>query len=207
MSFGENLKNAIKSRGFDIDEVAIQIDVDAATLYGYSENLYYPQFDNLCEICNRFLISPNELFDGMYDFQTAEAANTDKITSLLNSLSPEQKQTADKITDYFVNHLGHKDLKSLGGRIRRLRKYYDLSAEKLAKQAHLAPSTVRNIESNTAQPSVSSLLTLANVFQVSPDYLLCERINIPAAKRYAKLLPNEIALLYDVLITFFKAEI
>jgi len=204
MSFGDNLKNAIKSRGFDIDEVAIQIDVDASTLYGYSENLYYPQFNNLCEICNRFSISPNELFDGLYDCQTDEAANTFKITYMLQTLTPEQKQTADKVIDAFVNHLGRNDLKSLGSRIRRLRNYYDLSAETLAKKSHLAPSTIRNIESNTSQPSVTSMLTLANVFQVSPNYLLCERVNIPAEKRYFKLLPNEIVLLYDVLNTFFK---
>lgn len=206
MNFGYNLKNAIKSRGFDIDEVAIQIDVEASTLYGYSENLYYPQFNNLCEICNRFLIAPNELFVGMYNSKTDEAINTIKIACLLDTLSPGQKQTADKVIDAFINHLGRKDLNSLGGRIRRLRNYYDLSAETLAKKAHLAPSTVRNIEANTSQPSVNSMLTLANVFQVSPDYLLYERVNVHSEKRYLKLLPNEIALLYDVLCTFFKKE-
>ncbi|MGL5437289.1 MAG: helix-turn-helix domain-containing protein [Lachnospiraceae bacterium] len=204
MNFGINLKNAIKSRGYDIDEVAIQIDVDASTLYGYAENLYYPQFDNLCEICNRYLIPPNELFDGMFDFKNSESAYTFRITYLLNTLTPDEKVVANKTIDTFTDHLGHKELKNLGARIRRLRQYKKLTADKLAKEAHLAPSSVRNIEANNAQPSVSSLLALAGIFQVSPDYLLCERVNIPSAKRFSHLLPNEIALLYDVLNIYFN---
>lgn len=204
MTFGKNLKNAIKSRGYDIDEVAIQIDVEASTLYGYTENLYYPQFENLCEICNRYVIPPNELFDGMFDFKNSESAHTFKITYLLNTLVPEQKNTANQTIDAFISRLGHKELQNLGSRIRRLRQYKKLTAEKLAKEAHLAPSTVRNIETNSARPSVTSLLTLADIFKVSPDYLLCERVNIPSAKRFSKLLPNEIALLYEVLSIHFE---
>jgi len=204
MNFGENLKNAIKSRGFDIDEIAIQIDVEAATLYGYTQNIFLPQFDNLCEICIRFSIPPNELFDSLYDFNHSEANQTFKILYLLNTLSPEDKIIANKIIEAFINHLEHKELKNLGTRIKYLRKYNKMTAKKLADKVNLADTSIRNIESNTAQPSVSSFLEFADALHVSPNYLLADRINIPSEKRFSKLFPNEIALLYSVLATYFN---
>ncbi|GEM_PF-3075939 len=203
MTFGNNLKRAIKERGHDIDEVAIQIDVVASTLYGYAENLYFPKFDNLCDICNEYAIPPNELFEGLYDSKKTESPYTFKITNMLKRMPKEDKVVANKTIDTFIEHLGHKELQNLGTRIRRLRQYKKLTAGKLAEKTHLATSTIRNIEANTAQPSVSSMLSLAKAFQVSPDYLLCELITVPETERFSLLLPNEIALLYETLNIYF----
>lgn len=204
MNFGENLKNAIKSRGFDIDEVAIQIDVDASTLYGYTQNAFLPQFDNLCDICNRFSIPPNELFDGLFDFKNSEANYTFKTLYLLNTLSAKDKTKANKIIETFIEHLEHKEMKNLGSRIRYLRKYQKMTAKKLAETVNLADTSVRNIESNTAQPSVSSFLEFADALHVSPNYLLSDRINVSTERRFSKLAPIEIALLYSVLDIYFN---
>jgi len=206
MSFGENLKKAIKERGYDMDEVAIELDFEASTIYSYSGDYYFPQFENLREICNRYIISPNELFDGLYKFNDSEAPFVFKISYLLSTLEAKEKNRANQIIDAFVTHLAHAELKSFGSRIKALRKQRKHTVKYLSQIINLAPSTISNIEANTSNPSVASLLAFADVFHVSPDYLLSDTVNIPSMSRFAKLLPAEIALLYKVLSIEFEHE-
>ena len=58
-------------------------------------------------------------------------------------------------------------LRSLGARIRAMRKERDLSQERLAELAHIHENHVRRIEAGTANPSYVVLHRLARALKVS----------------------------------------
>lgn len=59
-----------------------------------------------------------------------------------------------------------------GMRLKQLRAEKGLSQADVAKRVHLTKQTISGYESNTAMPSVESLIDLALLFNVSTDYLL-----------------------------------
>lgn len=59
-----------------------------------------------------------------------------------------------------------------GSRLRELRKEYGLTQLKLAQNMNKAESTIRMWESGDNQPSHEALIRLAQIFQVSIDYLM-----------------------------------
>ena len=60
----------------------------------------------------------------------------------------------------------------LGTRIKELRKEFGLSQVELAAQMEVTKQTISNWENENIQPSVDMLVGLANVFNVTTDYLL-----------------------------------
>lgn len=60
----------------------------------------------------------------------------------------------------------------LGRRIYELRLARGWSQVELARKLNISKQTVSNWENDNIQPSVEMLVRLANVFQVSTDYLL-----------------------------------
>ena len=60
----------------------------------------------------------------------------------------------------------------LGTRIKELRKEFGLSQVDLAAQMEVTKQTISNWENENIQPSVDMLVGLANVFNVTTDYLL-----------------------------------
>ena len=60
----------------------------------------------------------------------------------------------------------------LGARIRELRKEFGLSQVDLAQRMEVTKQTISNWENENIQPSVDMLVGLANVFNVTTDYLL-----------------------------------
>ena len=60
----------------------------------------------------------------------------------------------------------------LGARIRELRKEFGLSQVDLAQRMEVTKQTISNWENENIQPSVDMLVDLANVFNVTTDYLL-----------------------------------
>lgn len=57
-------------------------------------------------------------------------------------------------------------------RLRQLRREYNFTQTKLAKMLGYGASTVSNYESGKNEPSITDLIKLADIFQVSLDYLL-----------------------------------
>ena len=60
----------------------------------------------------------------------------------------------------------------LGARIKELRKEFGLSQVDLAQRMEVTKQTISNWENENIQPSVDMLVGLANVFNVTTDYLL-----------------------------------
>jgi transcriptional regulator with XRE-family HTH domain len=63
-------------------------------------------------------------------------------------------------------------LRSLGKRIRELRKASGISQERLAELADIHENHVRRIEGGTANPSYLVLLRIARALDVSPSELI-----------------------------------
>ena len=60
----------------------------------------------------------------------------------------------------------------LGTRIKELRKEFGLSQVELAARMEVTKQTISNWENENIQPSIDMLVGLANVFNVTTDYLL-----------------------------------
>ena len=60
----------------------------------------------------------------------------------------------------------------LGTRIKELRKEFGMSQVELALRMEVTKQTISNWENENIQPSVDMLVGLANVFNVTTDYLL-----------------------------------
>ena len=60
----------------------------------------------------------------------------------------------------------------LGTRIKELRKEFGLSQVDLAARMEVTKQTISNWENENIQPSIDMLVALANVFNVTTDYLL-----------------------------------
>ena len=60
----------------------------------------------------------------------------------------------------------------LGARIKELRKAFGLSQVDLASRMEVTKQTISNWENGNIQPSIDMLVGLANVFNVTTDYLL-----------------------------------
>ena len=69
------------------------------------------------------------------------------------------------------------DYKSLGMRIRKRRKAMRMTQEELAQKLGLSLSFLGHIERGTRKASLETLVSIANVLDVSLDYLLSGSIN------------------------------
>ena len=61
---------------------------------------------------------------------------------------------------------------SFGRRLHRIRKEQGYTAERFAHQLGMSPTFIRQIECGAKRPSISTLITIARVLQVSVDELL-----------------------------------
>ena len=68
------------------------------------------------------------------------------------------------------------DYVALGGKIRRLRHSLDITQDALAKRLGMSPSFLGHLERGSRKASLDTLVRIANLLQVSPDYLLSESL-------------------------------
>ena len=85
---------------------------------------------------------------------------------------------------------------SVGEKIRELRIEKDLLQRELAAIIHIAANTLSQFESGKANPSYDVLISIADFFEVSTDYLLGREddfgvINIPVKEKTADVLSTE----------------
>ncbi len=63
---------------------------------------------------------------------------------------------------------------AIGEKITQLRKQHQLSQAEFAKKIDVSRTIIGNYERNTNMPSVEILLKMANIFDVSIDYIIGE---------------------------------
>ena len=107
----------------------------------------------------------------------------------------------------------------LGEKIRNLRKENNISQEELAERLNVSRQSVSLWENEQTQPSLENIIAIAEIFSVTTDVLLKEKIEvvsnrISAQKSKRKLKVWEIVLLaigsplwLSLLIAFFAAVI
>lgn len=103
---------------------------------------------------------------------------------------------------------------TLGVRLQELRKSHNLSQEQLAEKLDVSRQAVSKWESSQANPDISNIVKLSNIYEVSTDYLLTGKEHDSQAvykeqmvdkKSFKKLqgLPSSIRLAIAILITAF----
>ncbi|MBE6089810.1 MAG: helix-turn-helix transcriptional regulator [Clostridium beijerinckii] len=60
----------------------------------------------------------------------------------------------------------------LSSRLRELREEKEMNQDEVAKKINVSRSTYANYESNRAVPSIQTLIDLANLHEVSVDYIV-----------------------------------
>lgn len=85
----------------------------------------------------------------------------------------------------------------IGNRLKGVREEKGIQAQWIAKKINVAPSTYSGYENNTSNPSLDIVCKLADVFDVSTDYLLgkVEDKDYKIAEKYK--LPDELAKYVD----------
>ncbi|EKS4344875.1 helix-turn-helix domain-containing protein [Clostridium sporogenes] len=68
-----------------------------------------------------------------------------------------------------------------GDRLKELREEKEFTQEELGKFLNVSRQTISGYESGSIEPSIANLVKIADIFNVSLDYLLCrtkERYNL-----------------------------
>lgn len=88
----------------------------------------------------------------------------------------------------------------LGDRIKNLRKRYNLTQKELAKKLNISEQALALYEQNRRKPNPEMLKEIANIFEVSTDYLLNNEFqNIEVNEKNKKLAQSIIDGLSDPL--------
>ena len=82
------------------------------------------------------------------------------------------------------------DYEALGRRLKSRRRAAKLSQEELAKLVQISVSYYGNIERGRRIPSLDTLVTLANVLEVSMDYLLVDSLIVARRHLLSKMETN-----------------
>jgi transcriptional regulator with XRE-family HTH domain len=77
-------------------------------------------------------------------------------------------------------------MKIFGETLRTLRERHDMTQEALGKILNVTQSTIAYYESGKKQPTLETLLIIADYFEVSTDYLLNRTNSISAASKIPK---------------------
>ena len=90
---------------------------------------------------------------------------------------------------------------NIGKKIKTLRKDNNYTLDELSKISEIAKPTLSKYENNHNDPSTTNLIKLADVFNVSVDYLLCRDIDtqIKETGKFIMTISNDEAQLIQAL--------
>lgn len=67
----------------------------------------------------------------------------------------------------------------IGGRIRQLRKYHDMTSTELANRMNVSQSFISGLESGTKKSSIDNLIKICNIFDITlSDFFVSESSEI-----------------------------
>lgn len=69
------------------------------------------------------------------------------------------------------------DRKMFGKRVNKARKDHKLTGDKLAEACNVSPTYLRQIESGVKLPSLPVFVTICQMLEVSPSYLLADSLD------------------------------
>lgn len=107
-------------------------------------------------------------------------------------------------------------------RLKELRRHKQISQQALANAVGSSQSSINSYENNVYEPDINMLIKLANYFNVSIDYLICNNevpYPVEVAERYMlndkecefidivrKISPEQEAILFQVMKQFIKTQ-
>lgn len=95
----------------------------------------------------------------------------------------------------------------LDAMIRKLRVERGWTQAELAKELHLSDKAIKNWESGVSKPSVANIISLAEVFCVSTDFLLgIEKRNLIYIDHLSEREQRRVRLLVQAYIFMLKSE-
>lgn len=100
-------------------------------------------------------------------------------------------------------------MSTFGERLRDLRMNRNLHQSQLGEILGLSPSAIGSYERNLREPAYKHLSEMADLFNVSVDYLLCRTDEPLTVEEFKKLDTREMRQLlseYDVLIGSYKLQ-
>jgi len=198
--FAQNLKALRKSRNQTRNAFAASIDGFASTVQGYEAGAKLPTFHRFCALCNALNTSPNTLLAGLFPWRT-ELEDVHALEATMNSLHGINRQHLINMQNDFIRCLLETPPSlsgaGFGTRLSILRQDIELEAGDLAERCNLSRSTLQGYESGQYVPSLPSVLSLCEVFGVSPEYLLapCLHTRTYSDDRFYALRPRQLSAL------------
>lgn len=198
--FGQNLKSFRESLGESRTRFASDCGFSMYTIQNYEIGRKSPNLERLLQICNVKKVLPSRLFCGVISTPTEEVL-LQELETCLGSVKLSEKQRIMRLLDIWIDCMLDIEPKlcraGLGERIRILRVNAGLKQDDLADACKISVSTLQGYESGQCDPSISALLHLCRVFQVSLDYLLYPRLQWEFLRdsRMFQLLPRQMQAL------------
>ena len=84
------------------------------------------------------------------------------------------------------------DFKAIGLKIKERRQSQGITQEMVANYLDVNPSHISNIECGRANPSLTSLIRIANILHCSVDYFICGEYNFTLTTANEKTLDDKI---------------
>ena len=78
------------------------------------------------------------------------------------------------------------DYKQLGIRIKKARENKNMTQQQLAELTGLSNNYISNIERNRSIPSLQTLVTICDVLDTTPDYVLLDTVFTYSSREYLK---------------------
>lgn len=96
-------------------------------------------------------------------------------------------------------------IQGLGDKLQKLRLQFNMSQKEVAAIINTSPSIISNYESGERTPSVENLMSLANLYHCSTDYLLGFQTNENDNTLDVSMLSKEQKILLQKLLATMKS--
>lgn len=167
--------------------------------YRSNKNLSLRAFANLCNLSYTYI---SKLEDGIDPRTNKPISPTIDTLQRISSATNADLNYIVELAAY--NHISIKcdDALSFGERLKFLRALNGLEGQQLAKILNIAKSTYSGYENNKCEPSYEILISIADYFNVSLDYLLGRAKRCNTDSNYIRI-DRDITTLIDKLDTSF----
>ena len=168
LEIGKRIKQLIRNKGITQVEFAWKLGVNPSNIAKWTDGSYLPSADTLLAMAKITGISIDWILTGKEKTPSITIDNKDYPVSIPapdGHLSSREEGNPVKPKQ--------NDLKSIGGRLRSIRKSLRLDKEEMANLLGIAaPSTVSEYEINQIEPSLAIVDKYAQIGKVSPLWIL-----------------------------------
>lgn len=183
--FGKKLKDLREEKGYTQQEIADKLGlVSGNSISAYESGKSFPREENLYTLSRiyatslDFLLGRDERKEDAYRNEVIEVVTKNDSDDVVieADLEEEHIELMNKIINQLSssgNIIGVVDENdTIGGRLKRLRLINEASMKDISEMTGISIYALSMLENNKNKPSVDSLLLLAELYNVSTDYIL-----------------------------------